>query len=131
LKDPRFKGVADRLKNADEVGVVVTGWSKNLTTEKALKVLREKSVPCDPVLEIKEVLDDPQLKSRGMIQELMHPLNPKTGLKAARFPIRFSELPADYSGPAPVLGQNNEDIYMGLLGYSKEELGQLKKERII
>jgi crotonobetainyl-CoA:carnitine CoA-transferase CaiB-like acyl-CoA transferase len=131
LKDPQFKGVADRLKNAKEVEVVVTGWSKNLTTEKALKVLREKRVPCDPVLEIKEVLEDPQLKSRGMIQELMHPLNPKTGMKAAGFPIRFSELPADYPSPAPLLGQNNEDIYRGLLGFSKEEFEQLKKERII
>jgi len=131
LKDPRFKGVGDRLKNANEVEGLVMGWSKNLTTEKALKVLREKRVPCDPVLEIKEVLEDPQLKSRGMIQELIHPLNPKTGMKAAGFPIRFSELPADYPSPAPILGQNNEDIYMGLLGFSKEELEQWKKEKII
>jgi crotonobetainyl-CoA:carnitine CoA-transferase CaiB-like acyl-CoA transferase len=131
LQDPRFKGVGDRLKNANEVEAVVTGWSKNLTTEQALKVLREKRIPCDPVLEIKEVLEDPQLKSRGMIQELMHPLNPKTGAKAAGFPILFSELPAEYPGPAPILGQHNNEIYTGLLNLSKEEMEQLEKEGII
>jgi crotonobetainyl-CoA:carnitine CoA-transferase CaiB-like acyl-CoA transferase len=52
-------------------------------------------------------------------------------LKAAGFPIRFSELPAEYSGPAPFLGQHNEEIYRGLLGFSKEEMEQLEKEGII
>ncbi len=131
LRDPRFKNLEDRLKNAKEVEAMVTEWSKNLSTEEALKILREKKIPCDPVLEVKEVLEDPQLKSRGMIQELMHPLSAQTGLKAAGFPIRFSELPAEYSGPAPFLGQHNEEIYRGLLGFSKEEMEQLEKEGII
>ena len=131
LKDPRFKSLADRLKNANEVETLVTAWSKNLSKEEALKVLRAKNVPCDPVLEVKEVLTDPQLESRGMIQELMHPSSGKTGLKAAGFPIRFSELPAEYPGPTPLLGQHNNEIYMGLLNFSKEEMEQLKKEKIV
>jgi len=131
LEDPRFQNLEDRLKNADEVEAMVTEWSKNLSSEEALKILREKKVPCDPVLEVKEVLDDPQLKSRGMIQELMHPASGQTGLKAAGFPIRFSELPAEYPGPTPILGQHNKEIYMGLLGFSKEEMEQLEKEGII
>jgi crotonobetainyl-CoA:carnitine CoA-transferase CaiB-like acyl-CoA transferase len=110
---------------------MVTEWSKNLSSREAMKILREKKIPCDPVLEVKEVLDDPQLKSRGMIQELPHPLGAPTGLKAAGFPIRFSELPAEYPGPAPMLGQNNQEIYMGLLGFSRKEMEQLEKEGII
>ena len=131
IKDPRFKNLGDRLKNAAEVEAMVTGWSQNLSTEEALRILREKKIPCDPVLEAKEVLEDPQLKSRGMIQELMHPLSAKTGVKTAGFPIHFSELPAEYPGPAPSLGQHNEEIYLGLLGFSKEEMEQLKKEGVI
>jgi crotonobetainyl-CoA:carnitine CoA-transferase CaiB-like acyl-CoA transferase len=131
LKDPRFKNLGDRLKNADEVEAIVTEWSKNLGTEEALRILGRKKVPCDPVLEMKEVLEDPQLRYRGMIQELVHPLGAKTGVKAAGFPIRFSELPAEYPGPAPILGQHNNEIYMGLLGFSREEMEQLEKEGII
>jgi crotonobetainyl-CoA:carnitine CoA-transferase CaiB-like acyl-CoA transferase len=131
LQDPRFKNLEDRMENAAEVEAVVTGWSKNLTSQEAVRILREKKIPCAPVLEAKEVLEDPQLKSRGMIQELKHPLGGNTGAKAAGFPIRFSELPAEYPGPAPMLGQHNEEIYMGLLGFSREELKQLEKERVI
>ncbi len=131
LKDPRFKNLEDRLENAAEVEAMVGEWSKNLSSQEAMRVLREKKVPCDPVLEVKEVLEDPQLKSRGMIQELMHPMGGKTGLKAAGFPIRFSELPAEYPGPAPMLGQHNQEIYTGLLGFSRKEMEQLEKEGII
>jgi formyl-CoA transferase len=131
LKDPRFKNLEDRLKNANQVEALVTEWSKSLSSEEALRTLRENGIPCDPVLEVKEVLDDPQLKSREMIQELMHPLGLKTGLKAAGFPIRFSELPAEYPGPAPMLGQHNQEIYTGLLSFSREEMEQLEKEGII
>jgi crotonobetainyl-CoA:carnitine CoA-transferase CaiB-like acyl-CoA transferase len=131
LKDPRFRNLEDRLQNAADVEAMVTEWSKNLSSREAMRVLREKKIPCDPVLEVKEVLEDPQLKSRGMIQELMHPMGVKTGLKAAGFPIRFSELPAEYPGPAPMLGQHNQEIYTGLLGFSKKEMEQLEKEGII
>ena len=130
-KDSRFGNLEDRLKNAAEVEAMVTEWSRNLTSAEALRILREKKIPCDPVLEVKEVLEDPQLKSRGMIQDLPHPLGVKTGVKAAGFPIRFSELPAGYPGPAPMLGQNNQEIYAGLLGFSREEMELLEKEGVI
>jgi len=130
-QDPRFRDLENRLKNAAEVEAMVTEWSKNLSSEEALRILRKEKIPCEPVLEVKEVLEDPQLKSRGMIQELPHPLSVKTGVKAAGFPIRFSELPAEYPGPAPSLGQHNEEIYLGLLGLSREEMEQLERDGII
>ncbi len=131
ISDPRFKNLENRLKNAREVEMMVTEWSQNLSSEEALRILREKKIPCDPVLEVKEVLEDPQLKSRGMIRELLHPLADGTGVKTAGFPIHYSARPADYPGPAPFLGQHNEEIYMGLLHFSKEEMEQLKKDGII
>ncbi len=131
LKDPRFRNLEDRLENAAEVETMVTEWSKNLSSQEAMRILREKKIPCDPVLEVKEVLDDPQLKSRGMIQELPHPLGAPTGVKAAGFPVRFSELPAEYPGPAPMLGQHNQEIYRELLGFSGKELEKLGKEGVI
>lgn len=131
LEDSRFTNVEDRLQNGKEVEALVTEWSQKLTTAEALRILRNKKVPADPVLEIKEVLQDAQLQYRGMIQELEHPLCGPIGVMAAGFPICFSELPAGFPGPAPMLGQHNEEIYRGLLRLSKEEFEQLKKEKVI
>jgi crotonobetainyl-CoA:carnitine CoA-transferase CaiB-like acyl-CoA transferase len=52
-------------------------------------------------------------------------------VKAAGFPIRFSELPAAYPGPAPMLGQHNEEVYMKILGFSTKELEEMEKEGVI
>jgi CoA:oxalate CoA-transferase len=131
LKDSRFTNPEDRVDHMDEVEALVTEWSRNKSTAEALGALRKRKIPCDPVLEVKEVLEDPQLKARGMIQELEHPLNSKTGAKTAGFPIRFSVRPAEDIAPAPLLGHHNEEIYRGLLGLSPEEIEDLRKEKVI
>ena len=131
LKDPRFKNPEDRVDHMEEVEALVTEWSQNRSTEEALGALRKRRIPCEPVLEVKDVLEDPQLKARGMIQDLEHPLNPKTGAKTAGFPIRFLERPAREIAPAPLLGHNNEEVYRGLLGLSMEEMEELRKEKVI
>ena len=131
LKDARFENPEDRVDHMEEVEAVVTEWSRNRSMEEALQTLRNRKIPCDPILEVKEVLEDPQLKARGMIQELVHPLNPKTGVKTAGFPIRFSARPAEEISSAPLLGYNNDEIYRGLLGLSKEEMEELRTEKVI
>jgi formyl-CoA transferase len=130
-EDPRFKNQVGRYKNSDDVEEIVLEWLKDLTKEDALRRLRKKKVPCDPVPEINEILEDPQLKFRGMIQELIHPMSGRTGIKTAGFPIHFSELQAGLGESAPYPGQHNEEIYRDLLGISQEELINLKDEGII
>jgi crotonobetainyl-CoA:carnitine CoA-transferase CaiB-like acyl-CoA transferase len=130
-EDARFKNQEGRSKNSDEVEKIVLEWLKDLTVEEALSRLREKKVACDTVFEIEQVLEDPQLTHRGMIQELNHPSTGGTGIKTAGFPIHFSERQAGLSEPAPYPGENNEEIYGGLLGMSDEEMMRLKEEGII
>lgn len=129
--DHRFKDQVGRAKNSDDVEEIVLDWLKPLTREEALRRLREKKVPCDPVPEIDEVFDDPQLNHRGMIQELIHPLSGGTGIKAAGFPIHFTECQAGLQEPAPYPGQHNEDVYGGLLGIPQEEMAKLRQGGII
>jgi crotonobetainyl-CoA:carnitine CoA-transferase CaiB-like acyl-CoA transferase len=130
-EDPRFKNQEGRFKHSDAVEIVVKEWLKGLTQEGALRTLRAKKVPCDAVPEIPEVLEDPQLKARGMMPELLHPQSGPTGLKAAGFPIHFSERPGGYSSPAPSIGQHNQEVYGGILGISDAEMEKLKSEGII
>ncbi|MEJ2586904.1 MAG: CoA transferase [Deltaproteobacteria bacterium] len=130
-EDPRFQNQEGRFKNSDVIERIVLDWLKNLGVEDALKRLREKRVACDSVSEIPEVLSDPQLKSRGMIQELAHPKSGKTGIKTAGFPVHFTEAGAGLDTPAPFPGQHNEEIYKGLLGISEAEMLKLKDEEII
>ena len=130
-EDRRFKNQEGRFKHSDDVEIIVKEWLQGLTKEGALRTLRAKKVPCDLVPEIPEVLEDPQLKFRGMMPELLHPNSGPTGLKAAGFPIQFSELPGGFLSPAPYIGQHNQEVYGGLLGISNTEMERLKSEGII
>jgi len=131
-EDPRYRTSASRVKNVHEVEALVGGWMREKSTQEALDRLRKNRVPCSPVLEIQDVLQDPQLKHRGMMVDLTHPVYGKIhGAAGAGFPIRYSEINVQYDRPAPRLGEHNEEIYSGLLGYDQEKLSQLKKEGII
>lgn len=130
-EDPRFKIQQGRYKYSDDVEVIINEWIKDLSKDEVVELLSQKKVPCEIIAELDEVLESPRLKSRGMIQEVVHPVSGNTGCKTAGFPIKFSHLKADLSQSAPIPGQHSEEIYGEMLGYSPEELDRLKKEGII
>ncbi|MBU1891167.1 CoA transferase, partial [Patescibacteria group bacterium] len=105
--DPRFKDQQDRYRYADDIEEIVESWVKKLTKAEVVERMNQKKVPCEAIAEFDEVLENPQLKHREMIQEVMHPFSGGTGLRAAGFPIKFSRLKTDPLTPAPYPGQHS------------------------
>ena len=130
-EDARFKDQQGRHKYSDDVELIIGEWIKDLTKGEVVERLSQKKVPCEAIAEFDEVLKSPQLEYREMIQDVVHPLSGKTGLKAAGFPIKFSRLKTDPLTPAPYPGQHNEEVYGGILSLSPEELALLKKAGVI
>ena len=92
-------------------------------------LLEEARVPCVIVNNIADVVDDPHLKAREMIVELDFPIVgpvPLSGIVP-----KLSKSPGKIEKRAPLVGENNEEIYGQLLNMSKSELEQLKQEDII
>ena len=131
-ENPNYRDPASRVRHGKEVDALIGEWVKKRTSQEAIETLRRNRIACSPVLEIQEVLNDPQLKHRKMIADLQHPVFGKVcGACAAGFPIKFSEMDLQYGRPAPQLGQDNEEIYSQLLGFDPEKLSQLKKEGVV
>ncbi len=98
-------------------------------TEGSLKSLFENKDTClSPVKKISEVFDDPHLIARKTVFHFEHPVYGKIPQFAA--PFRFSDTPCTYRTYAPEHGEHNFDVFSDL-GYSKEEIFELKKNRII
>lgn len=129
--DARFKDQQGRYKNSDDVEEVVNSWLNDITKDVALERLRSKKVPCDEIAEYKDVLESPQLKERDMIQEVIHPVSGKTGLKVSGFPIKLTEMEAGFAASAPFPGQHTEEILTQLLGVAKGEIEELKEKEVI
>lgn len=83
-----------------------------------------------PVATAKDILGDPQLEARGFFQEVEHP---ELGAKVA-YPGPFVKLNEGLT-PAwrrpPLIGEHNEDIYIGELGLRREELTALKEAGVV
>jgi len=126
--------ILDRLGEATGIGRienerVVREWVRQRTVREVVDKLVEYSVPVAPVLAPEDVVKDPHVLARNMIIELEHP---QTGrLRMPNFPLKFSEEIARVERPAPLLGQHNEEVLTGLLGYTPEQVSELKKEGVL
>ena len=127
--DKRFATFSGRLKNKARLDRLVEEWTKKHTAEEAMALLQKQGVAAGAVQAASDLVRDPQLNGRGFFIELDHPGLGKTVSDAV--PIRLSETPAKYSRAAPLLGQDNEYVYGELLGLSRGELTELKKQGII
>ena len=99
---------------------------KNL--EDWMKILIEADVPVAPVKIPEEVLEDPHVLFRQMIQEIKGPSG--ESFRQVAFPVKLSETPARIQSPPPALGQHTEEVLLKA-GFSKEEIKKFSQEGAI
>jgi crotonobetainyl-CoA:carnitine CoA-transferase CaiB-like acyl-CoA transferase len=127
--DPRFKNDMERFYNADHIDPIVNEWVENRTAEEVIDLLQKARVPCGVVNTIDQLLTDPQVKAREMIKFMDYPELGK--IPVPGIPIKLSLTPGSINTPSPKLGEHNEEVYGGLLGFSPEKLFKLKQEGVI
>jgi crotonobetainyl-CoA:carnitine CoA-transferase CaiB-like acyl-CoA transferase len=103
-------------------------WMTERDRMEIYDVAGKMRVPFAPILSTKELLESPQLKSREFFVEIDHPETGRLTYPGA--PFKMSETPWQ-TGRAPLLGEDNEEIYCGRLGYSREDLMRLRSQGII
>ena len=127
--DKRFATPASRLKNKKALDGLIEGWTENHPPEEVMALLQAQGVAAGVVQSAGDLAQDPQLKERGFFIELDHPQMGKTVSDGT--PIRLSATPPGYSRPAPLPGQDNAYVYGEILGLSKSEINELKKQGVI
>jgi len=117
-----------RLANYDELDRAMSEWTTKRTTKEIVQMLQKVQVACGPVQSIDEVVEDPQLVERGMIQTMNIP---ECGdIIMPGIPIKLSDTPSDASFRPPYLGEHNEEV-LTQLGFSAEEIDNYKAAKAI
>lgn len=98
--DPRYARQSSRNAAEAEVRELVSSWTRERDKFEAMERLSDEGVPCGAVLDVREVLANPQLRDSGMIVELDHPGWGRLALPGC--PIRLDGPPARIE-PAPSL----------------------------
>ncbi len=129
IDDPRFKTNPLRTENVAQLEEILFDVFRQKTTQEWIEVFDKAKIPCGPVYLIEQVAHDPQVLARKMVREVEHPVAGK--LLTHGVPIKMSETPGDIWSMAPVLGQNNEEVFQKYAGIKPEELEALHKDGVI
>jgi formyl-CoA transferase len=125
--DARYAALKDRVARHEELKVIVDGWISQKTVDEAMRELSEAGVPCAPIYDIQQVVEDPHIAgARKMFVEMEHPVAGKVKITGSH--LKLSDTPAAIRTPSPALGQDNGDVYGRYLGLSAQDLAELRRE---
>ncbi len=127
-EDPRFQTNAKRVENREQLSPILNDLFKQESTAHWTEVCRQNNIPCGPIQNLSELTEDPQLQHRDMFIEQEHPV--AGDIKLVGSPLKLSKTPVQYQSYPPSAGEHNEEL-LQTIGYSTEEIDELKKNNII
>lgn len=127
--DQKFATNPERVKNRDELFGIINKIILQKSTDDWLKIFDEHGIPSGKIVPVDKILNHPQTEARDMVIELPHPTIGK--LKLTGIPVKLSQTPGKPISPPQLLGEHTDEILKNLLGYSLEEIEDLRKNKII
>ena len=127
--DDRFTTNRLRLANYDTLRPMLGKTLRSRTRAEWVEDLKKAGVPCGSVRDVAEVLHDPQLNARGMIQQVEHAV--AGAVRVTGVPIKLSDTPGAVRTAPPTLGQHTESILSVDAGLEPHEIEDLRASRVV
>lgn len=113
----------------DEIEKANIKFFETITKEEFFKKVLESDMLGYPVSTAKEIMEDEQLRERGLWKEVYHEeLDDK--ITYPSFFAKFSTIACGFWRRAPLIGEHNEEVYSEI-GLTKRDLIRLKEANII
>jgi crotonobetainyl-CoA:carnitine CoA-transferase CaiB-like acyl-CoA transferase len=127
--DPQYANHTLRWQHVQTLNDIVTRWMLDNEAGMVTSALARTGVPFSIVLTVPDIFEDAHYAARQNLATVEHPkLGP---LRMQGIVPRMLGTPAEPIAPAHELGQDNEEVFQGLLGISREEYERLRQERVI
>ena len=128
--DPRFAEVKDRVANHVAMREIIVPWTKQHTIDEVDKLLNDAGCPACPVNTLDRLVVDPQIAgARGMFPTIDQPGIGE--LQITAIPAHTTRTSTAPRKAAPLLGEDNADVYGKLLGLDEAKLADLKAKGVI
>jgi crotonobetainyl-CoA:carnitine CoA-transferase CaiB-like acyl-CoA transferase len=127
-RDTGLANASGRRAREAELDKRIAEWTRTRERDEIVAELRARGLRAAPVESIGELFDDPQLAHRGVWRRAAHPGLGEVGLMAPPFALSATPARADRAGP--LLGQDNEAVFKGLLGLSAGDYASLAADGV-
>lgn len=129
LRNPEYLKQPVRYAAKHQIDDLIQAEIRKHSTAYWLEKLRAARIPCGPVNNFKQALNDPQVRSRDMVVEVTLESGKKVNMPGN--PMKLSASPqAEYSRP-PAVGEHTEDVLKDLLGYPQTRISELRDTGVI
>ncbi len=130
ITDERFLTVPLRVENNEIQKKYIEEWTTQYTVDEIVEKVLSKGIPAGPIYNVKQITEDEHIaKVREMFVEIEHPVIGKMTVNGS--PVKLLDTMPRINYPAPTLGQHNEEILEGLLGYTAKELEEMRAQKVI
>jgi crotonobetainyl-CoA:carnitine CoA-transferase CaiB-like acyl-CoA transferase len=126
--DPRLADNSGRVAHQSEVDDAISRWTANLNSNQVLEILERAEVPCGPIYNVADMVEDPHFNARGMFERVsVDGLDLKI---PAIVPI-LNDSPGRTEWAGPEVGAHNAEVLRERLGLGDEDIRILESEGII
>lgn len=127
--DPKFIDNPARVAHSEEINGLVARWIAARSRQEIEEIFNRYEVAYSPVYDIEDIFNDLQYRAR---EAMVRVPDAELGEAVVQNVVpKFSRTPGSVDHLGPRLGEHNEEIYGGELGYSKEKLSRLREAGVI
>jgi len=121
--DARFNTLKGRLANRDALEAALEAVLTQQPTDHWIERFGDEGVPCGPVNDIGQAVEDPHIQARGLFQDV-------DGVRYLRTPVTMSETPVSIRGGAPAVGQHTREV-LKEAGLPESQIAALEADGVI
>ena len=112
-----------RLPRLRQVFDTIEQWTMTKTKFEVMDICNAVDIPVGPILSMKEIAEEPSLRRTGTVVEVDHPARGK--YLTVGNPVKMSDSITEVKR-SPLLGEHTEEILGNVLGYSENEIAEIK-----
>jgi formyl-CoA transferase len=121
--DPDYATPHARLPRLRYIFDTIEEWTKTKTKFEVMEICNPLDIPVGPILSMKEIAEEASLRETGTVVEVDHPTRGK--YLTVGNPIKMSDSISEVKR-SPLLGEHTDEILSQVLGYSADEILEIK-----
>ena len=128
-QDPPFQTREGRADHNEYLNTVLSEWVVSKTVKELMDISEKYRFPLAPIYNAKDIVEDEHYQQRGSVVEVEHPALGKVKVQGVTPKLSLTPGKVKYLGRD--MGQDTEDVLSQMLGYSKQEIEELRAEHAI